>query len=732
MAAPDEGFSVREPSPSPSTIPSIYDTYLCKELSSRSPLSETEAEDSYETRLRTLQSSAGYFLKQDRIRAVERLQFETARVYMEEQQWGNALRVMRPLWQTLSWRQAGWWHLVEEVDWALRECARMVGDSDTLIAVEWELLSKLSATFAFFSSQAYVGEKTSSQLVISSRAHKSSMPITLTSIKIAYEGWLKDVKVQHDPEVMPEATSKDELVLLYSSSLRPPTAVADETTFSKSKPILPSQLLLGQSNLTFAPGITKAVCFDIAPRESGNVEAVSITLCVEEADFDFEIVVANSGFLRHEDLWVKSKVGLSKKGGNENSSMVRILPKPPKMRIEIPALKRSYFTDELLVLDVHVINEEEADASVSLEVCLLGHSEPIPDLNLVPESTVSVGTTQNEYDLGARNHPGKLYSVSIGQLASAEARKINISLKAESEAADYSLQMKALYRLLSDSDTLITKTVDIELVFMRPFEVSYGLVPRIHLTPWPSYFNVDDNDDNSDSASKEDVGASGLCQSWSLTAKIASFGTEPINIENVRLGMLSEPDDATCKVSPALGSVQGEAVIMPAELQRRKFDLEVQKYSLEDGQPTALNLQVEIQWRRESPLASSTTSFVAVPELVIPFGEPRVLAGVKNEQQKNGVIHLDYTIENPSMYVLSFNLGMETSEEFAFSGAKATSLQLVPLARHTVRYTLLPLVTGRWINPQFRAVDLHFNKTLKIHATEGLRSDAKGTFVWVD
>lgn len=142
MAVPVEGFSTRDSVPSASTIPSIYDTYLCKELSSRSPLPEEVPEDSYETCLRTLQSSAGYFLKQDRIRAVERLQFETARVYMQEKQWGNALRVMRPLWQTLSWRQAGWWHLVEEVDWALRECARMVGDSDTLIAVEWELLSK--------------------------------------------------------------------------------------------------------------------------------------------------------------------------------------------------------------------------------------------------------------------------------------------------------------------------------------------------------------------------------------------------------------------------------------------------------------------------------------------------------------------------------------------------------------------------------------------------------------
>lgn len=579
-----------------------------------------------------------------------------------------------------------------------------------------------------------MGEKASSQLVISSRAQDSAMPITLKSIKIAYDGGLKNMKVRHDPEVTPEAASKDELVLLYNTTLRQTTNVADEFTLSKSEPILPSQYLLGLCNLTFPPGITKALSFEIVPRESGNMEAVSVTLCVEERDFDFEIEIANSDFLRHKDLWIESKVGLSKQGlSNENSNMVRILPKPPKMRLEIPSLKRAYFTDELVALDVHVINEEQTDADVSLEIRLLGHSETMPDINLVSEDTLSEGTTQNVYDQGVGNYPGKLYSASIGQLASAETRKINISLQAASEAEEYSLELKALYYLLLDPDTLITKTVEIVLVIVRPFEANYSLIPKLHLTPWPSYFNVDEIDDSSDSASKVDERASGLCQNWSLTAKIASFGTEAIIIENVRLRMLSEPDDATCRLSPAVGFVQGEAIIMPAELQRQKFDLEVQKYSLEDGQPTALNLQMEIDWRRESPLASSsTTSCVAVPELVIPFGEPRVLAVAKNEQQKNGLIHLDYTIENPSMYVLSFNLGMETSEEFAFSGAKATSLQLVPLARHTVRYSLLPLVTGRWISPQFRAVDLHFNKTLKIHATEGIRSDAKGTFIWVD
>lgn len=143
MAASGQGLAAGSPSTSLPRLPAIYDTYLCKELLSRwTTPPESESADSYEAQLRILQSSSGYFLELDRMRAVERLQLATGKVFIQQKQWGNALRVMRPLWESLSWRRAGWWHLVEEVDWALRECARMACDRETLIAVEWELLSK--------------------------------------------------------------------------------------------------------------------------------------------------------------------------------------------------------------------------------------------------------------------------------------------------------------------------------------------------------------------------------------------------------------------------------------------------------------------------------------------------------------------------------------------------------------------------------------------------------------
>lgn len=123
-----------------STMPSIYNTYLCKEPVGDVPLLIRNGPDEYTGLLRTLQRSTEHFSHKDSGRAIERIQLEVARLHMQNQSWDRAMRVLFPLWQTLSWRRCGWWNLLEEVTWALRECAGAVKDLETLIAVEWELL----------------------------------------------------------------------------------------------------------------------------------------------------------------------------------------------------------------------------------------------------------------------------------------------------------------------------------------------------------------------------------------------------------------------------------------------------------------------------------------------------------------------------------------------------------------------------------------------------------------
>lgn len=745
-------------------MPWLYGTYLCEEPPNQLLSAAND-------RLEILHRSVEYFSKREQFRTVERLQYETAQVHIENKDWGKAIQTLIPLWQTLSWRREGWWNLLEKADWALRECARFMLDDKTLITVEWELLcsclgarpekyyefskcleglelshpspkaiiqaenvvSCISATFAFCSEEGYVGEALPAQLVISSRAHQNSAPIVLSQIKLVFDGGLKDITIEHDWEEAPEFISLDGMAHLHDVSIPNASIHSNRSAPSSLVPSHDSRSLLRSSNLSFSHGVTKALSLSNLPRNAGSAKAVSITLCISEKLFKLEVIVSDEQQLCQESLWVRTVAGLSKKQlGKERSNMVKILPKPPKMRIEIPDLVKPYLTDEIVSLNIQVINEEGEDADVSLEVRLYDQSEMASSMSWAFDGEKFARPKVFTQDRVDHTEDGSLLTTSLGKMSSFDTRTRKISLQAHLNAAQYGLEVKACYHLLSDSETPMSKTLSTSLVFVRPFEATYDFFPRLLPGSWPNYFHVDDNDSTTNNNANEDLKAAGLSQKWLLAARITSFAAEPMVVEGAGLLVLDVQDRATCRIEATVGADNIPALIPPDELQERQFELEVQKNDLEDRRSTVLRLQLEVKWRRESSDNAVTTTIIAVPDLVIPFGEPRVVASAHKGQDDHGLIHLDYMIENPSMHVLTFRLNMEPSDNFAFSGPKDSSLQLIPLSRHSIRYELLPLARGTWINPQFKVMDVHFRKILKINGTEGMRMDKKGILIWVD
>jgi len=75
---------------------------------------------------------------------------------------------------------------------------------------------------------------------------------------------------------------------------------------------------------------------------------------------------------------------------------------------------------------------------------------------------------------------------------------------------------------------------------------------------------------------------------------------------------------------------------------------------------------------------------------------------------------LSFTIENPSMHYLTFNVSMEASEDFAFSGPKACAISLVPISRQTLNYRILPNKKDEWIAVHMNVVDAYFGQTLRV------------------
>ncbi|KAF6221034.1 hypothetical protein HO133_002715 [Letharia lupina] len=749
-------------------MPSVYDTYLCREPANDVPMLIRNGPDEYTALLRILQRSADYFAEKDHTRTVERLQLEIARVHMQNKRWDRAARVLISLSQTLSWRRAGWWVLLEEMDWALRDCARRIGDLQTLIAVEWELmcsyltprqdwhydfskaidgiktsnprpksviraestLSCISATFAFGVTEGNVGVSLPSQLIVTSRTHKDSTPILVSQVKVAFEGGLRSFNIQHELTEKPEASTSDGLAHLHRISLQ--KASSDATSLPSSPNFSPgSQPLIRVADLEIAPGVTKALSLDHVPRDPGDVEVASITLCMSVVDFDMEVVITEQEQIHQETLWVKSPLGLlPKKAKVGRSSVVKILPKPPKMQIQALGLSPNYFTDEDITIEIEATNEEEEETNVSIDARLLAPSGILPTLRWALDE----GEDSREVAPEDPPDPSSIdsSSKSIGNLAPMANRRHTLCIQGSPVAADYILEVKARYHVLSDPETPIIKSFSTKIGVVTPFKANHSFLPRIHCEPWPSYFNADGLDENSKNDAGEMEVAKGLTQEWSLTSRIASLANVSLMIQSVEPQVVEIHEGAICSISSASGDTVAASMISPNDFQAHDFVILAQKLDLEDRRSTFLDLRLEIKWHRDGFQGPPVVTHLSVPELVIPFGEPRVLASARSGNVPPGAINLDYVIENPSMYALPFQLTMDISEEFAFSGPKNVTLQLVPLSRHNIRYVILPHVKGLWISPQFRVFDTHFQKSLKVNATEGMRSDKKGVSIWVD
>lgn len=138
--------------PEASSVQSVYKSYLFSEPFGRSPLSTKQDSMNLDREMEAFEQSLDHFTRHGQHRTVERLRLEMGRLKMKHGEEKAALQILRSLWQGLSWRREGWWDLVAELDWILRDCARLLNDQPTIVAVEWELLcnsecQSLSYTF---------------------------------------------------------------------------------------------------------------------------------------------------------------------------------------------------------------------------------------------------------------------------------------------------------------------------------------------------------------------------------------------------------------------------------------------------------------------------------------------------------------------------------------------------------------------------------------------------------
>lgn len=382
----------------------------------------------------------------------------------------------------------------------------------------------------------------------------------------------------------------------------------------------------------------------------------------------------------------------------------------------------------------------------------------------------------------------------LGTVPSGASAKRTFTFPSPSVPADCAIEITAHYHLVSDPETPIAKPIVTEMPVISPFRTSFDFSPRVHPERWPDYFSLPEQEITSQEESKEQV--LGITQRWCLTVAIVGMGPGTVEIEGWELPVLGVAGGVLATVVET--GNDGNAELLQGATAELQFIIDVQKLSLEDRRSASVDVSLSLRWRRKDvsgdrPSLINTTS-LPVPRLPIPGSEPRVLAALvspppvpaplqsppgsppvtkltrvrtastaasmlsptlPNASAIPGVVHLEYTLENPTNYFLTFNVVMEANEEFAFSGPKQTSLQLLPVSRVSLHYRLFTFKVddvaqkrekkvefqqdggvsaegGIWVRPGLRVVDRYFNKTLRVSSgSEGIAVDKTGLMVWV-
>ncbi|OTB14491.1 hypothetical protein K445DRAFT_62497 [Daldinia sp. EC12] len=758
-------------SPSQPSKAYSYDTYMCPEPHEEFPLVGTGVNHS-QLIFNHLMLAHNEFQKRHQIRTSAELALECCKELERLKEWRKILKILTPLWRDMSYRTEGWWDIMEAFSWTLRGAAVEVGHKNLLVAIDWELLNKgfsrrpgwhyditksldgistdsrpvieigdehvtsfLHASFIFKNDEGKAGQSCPAQLSITSNSFPDAAPVVLERIRIEFEGSLHTVDLGH--KASDDQNSSSSRLRVSKVALAEIEGSGDDSSDDDSESsadTTPTMMLQGTDDLTILPGQTRVFEMDVPLREPGDARASSVQVSVAPESFTLRYTIRLRE-INQVGLWY-SPTSMRKKVTRTDPHIIKVLPRPPKMEIRLIDMLEQYYASEYVPLEVEILNEEDADANTKLDIALYGQDVPGYRVQIEDgtEKTSTAGVEESRLD-----------GIPVGTIRNSKSAKAKVTIDPVDGPMVLDLIVRARYHLVSDPATPIIQQTTYHLNIVNPFEASYDLSPRLH-SEWPNYFNPEDIQDPSEG---DEVvrRPRGLAQKWSLATRYASFAQEDLAILGLDVDILSTQGNVSCKASKSQPVVADGAVISPKTIEESHFELIAQKFDLDDRSPATADLAFTIKWRRLTASEDTVnTTVLPLPRFFVTVSEPRVLASVSYyspPDPSNSVssssapnppsqlLFLDITIENPSSHFLTFGLMMEPSDEFAFSGAKTTTLNVLPVARRSVTYRLLPLVRGAWIRPTLVVRDKYFQKVLKIIPTEGMKNDREGVLVWV-
>ncbi|UKZ67694.1 uncharacterized protein TrAtP1_008851 [Trichoderma atroviride] len=754
-----------------------YDTYMCPPPHEEYPLNGKGVNHA-QLIIDCLLNARGQFQARKQHRIAAEISLECAREMATIGSWNQVLGMLRPLWEDKSFRSEWWLDISEEILWLVRRAAAETGRADVVIATDWELMDKrfrrrenwhydlsksldgvtldskpsisisddlassfLSASFVFRAKEGRAGETCLAQLSLNSEALSGAAPVTLSSIRVEFEGHLKPITLVHDSALqmnsaegpislaavpLTEQLGSDEKKAQDGSETEAEEGNQDEgedkeEDADEDKKDEKEDRLTGRCDLTLRPGHRQVFEMNIPLREPGEASASTLILSYKADTFelDYKLSLSELGKVSGWFAQGSAKPRLSRPNGH----ILHIQPRPPKMKLRLIEPLEQYYANEPIALRIGLYNEEDDSANVKLDIRIIGKG--------IPRFQVQAGEHKREVD--ATEEESQVTDLTLGHIASSSSLEASIRLEPALAPTVYELQIRADYHLESDAATPIVQVLPIHLNIVNAFEANYDLMPRLHPDSWPSLFDYEDVQDVSEG---DAVPAKGLTQQWCLVCHYASFATEDLDVLGLDMQVASVTPGGRCRVVSKPEFSADGMIVAPKTMYEARFDLVAEKVTLDDKHPVAIDLALVVRWRRRRSMDGETgpvnVTTMIVGQYMVLGTEPRVLASVlHSSQEKTGLVRLDVTIENPSSHFLTFGLAMEPSDAFAFSGSKQTTMHLLPMSRRTQTYRLMPLVRGVYVRPGLVVRDKYFQKVLRVIPTEGMKIDKDGLLVWI-
>ncbi|KAL1306723.1 hypothetical protein AAFC00_005389 [Neodothiora populina] len=745
-----------------------YDTYLVPQPHEENPSDGHATYDHLLDIRSNVERAESEFACRGQIRMVHYLRLIYARELVKANRHGEALDMLRPVWDELKWQHEGWSVMAKEFLSLVRQCAVKLDDRPLAVEVAWEMacdvfqfdepltlvddlaraaeqqqgtivslhsktrLSPVSVQFAFMSSEGFVGDSAAAQITIKYNTTPSAEPICLSELRVFFGTNIRSLHILH--------TDANDEVFSYLGPLR--------EQHDPSHPMAKS--LHCETSLKISPGQVRVLDLAIPLREADTFNATGASLKLGRDGAALEYVFSQSSDIEGTTWLLPSDKGIVQSPiCRVTPSVTNVLPKPPRMRITLSNAREQYFTNERLILAFEITNGEDDEADVQLEA------------KVEDEEQSSLDVSWDDSVSGDEKPASDQKTLRIGSLAATKSVTHHIEIQPPAEPSSYTLSIAATYRLAASAPTEppLTKTANLDLAFVSPFEANYEFTPRLHNEDYPSFFSSP-SAPTSDSDGKRIP--EGVKQKWALTSRVASFASEALIIESTSVVVNKVSNNSRCTPS------ESKSPDLPITIESRGMtsvvhEIDTHKFTLEDRRVSALDLSLAINWRRRdasttttsSPSSSNpetTTTLLAIPSLAVPHGEPRVLCTIDATPSTSSTDHrrlkVCYTIENPSMHFLSLTLTMEASDEFAFSGPKFHALSMTPMSRASYEFNLLvyepvnedevEMVShhgkrGRWIWPALRVMDPYFNRALRVLAGgDGVVDDGRGNVVlWI-